>query len=366
MKSQHLNKTDPLNPATLRLPIRPPKLIYLDLKDWILLSKVRSRHQDVKDQGYLLEACLNAVEDGEVVFPLSEYVYSEISKIRNYRQRRDLREVIEQVSKFRAVTSLTNVVTREIEAMLDRIVGPNPTPVTPTDYLGWGIGTAIGGNSDIGIVSEQCDDVTEMVRSMHPAGPVAFDAAMSNAQLEIDRMVIDGPTPDEEPRLRAEGWRPEVVVSVYERQATEELAQVRRFDDNPEWRRGRIRDAIATRHLISDVGGILTNGLESRGPDARDVFFAADGEDLRSMVNAMPSSDVTVTLKTSLHRDAHHRWKKNDIYDMRALSLTIPYCDVVVTDRSMRSHVTRNKLPERYGTVVISQLSELPEHLRSD
>ena len=34
-----------------------------------------------------------------------------------------------------------------------------------------------------------------------------------------------------------------------------------------------------------------------------------------------------------------------------------------VTDRSMWSHVTRHKLPERYETVVISRLAELLNHM---
>ena len=94
-----------------------------------------------------------------------------------------------------------------------------------------------------------------------------------------------------------------------------------------------------------------------------DQFFAANPDDLRSFYSAMPSLDIAVTLKTSLHRDPNHKWANNDIYDIRALALTIPYCDVVVTDRSMWSHVTRHKLPERYDTVVISQLAELPNHM---
>ena len=79
----------------------------------------------------------------------------------------------------------------------------------------------------------------------------------------------------------------------------------------------------------------------------------------------MPSFDVSVTLKSSLHRDANHEWTNNDIFDIRALSLTIPYCDVVVTDNAMCSHVMRHNLPQRYATIVISKLTELPDHLGS-
>ena len=96
---------------------------------------------------------------------------------------------------------------------------------------------------------------------------------------------------------------------------------------------------------------------------AIEKFFAGSVKYLRSIYSAMPSMDVAVTLKASLHRDPSHEWRNNDIYDISALALTIPYCDVVVTDNSMWSHVTRHKLPERYDTVVISQLAALPTHI---
>ena len=77
----------------------------------------------------------------------------------------------------------------------------------------------------------------------------------------------------------------------------------------------------------------------------------------------MPSLDVSVTLKESLHRDPTHKWTNNDVHDIKSLALATPYCDVVVTDREMKSHAVRKKLPERYNTVVLADLSELSRHL---
>ena len=98
--------TDVLWPYSLILPERPPKLIYLDLNHWIELSKANSGHLDGRKHLDILNACFNAVATGKALFPLSEFTYSEISKIKSYRQRRNLREVIEQVSRFTVVASL--------------------------------------------------------------------------------------------------------------------------------------------------------------------------------------------------------------------------------------------------------------------
>ena len=212
-------------PSTLRLPARPPSLIYLDLNHWIELSKAHSGHQDGKKHRPILDACLKAFSDGKAVFPLSEYIYAEIAKITMYRQRRDLREVIEQVCRYMVVTSLTGVVTHEIEAVLDQTLGPNSVPINTTHYLDWGVSRAFGRAGGIRIVSDSGDDATEEFRRTYPYGQEAFDSVLLNAQLELNRKAIEGPTPQEEPGLRALGWSPEVIVQAYEQKSSDELAQ---------------------------------------------------------------------------------------------------------------------------------------------
>ncbi len=363
MEYHYLEFSEPLWPTSLLLPTRPPKLIYLDLNQWIQLSKAQSGHRDGKRHRCVLDACLKATEDGRVVFPLSELIYAEIAKNTNHRQRHDLREVIERVSRYIVVTSLIVVRTHEIEAVLDLTVGPRPVPISTTNYLDWGVSRAFGKEWDIRIKSSSGEDITEHIRRTYHEGPEAFDRILIDAQLDFNRRVIEGPNPQEEPNLRAWGWNPEAILQAYEQMASEEQEQARRFDADPKWRRGPIRDAITAREVLIEVGDIFEEGWAARGPHSMDKFFAEQSDDLRSIYKAMPSVDVAVTLKASLHRDPHHKWKNNDSFDVMSMALTIPYCDVVVTDRSMCSHLTRHKLPERYETVVFSQLEELPKHL---
>ena len=48
--------------------------------------------------------------------------------------------------------------------------------------------------------------------------------------------------------------------------------------------------------------------------------------DARRAFDSMPSFYASVTLKTSLHKNAIHRWTHNDVHDIHALALTLPYC----------------------------------------
>jgi hypothetical protein len=45
---------------------------------------------------------------------------------------------------------------------------------------------------------------------------------------------------------------------------------------------------------------------------------------------------------------------------------TLPYCDVVVTDKAMASHIQRTGLSDRLETVVLARLSELGQHLKRE
>ena len=95
---------------------------------------------------------------------------------------------------------------------------------------------------------------------------------------------------------------------------------------------------------------------------AVEVYVAKryDPEKLRRRAfDAMPSFNVAVTLKTAIHRNAHHPWTNNHIHDIHALASTLPYCDVVVTDREMAALVRRSKLDQRLGTIVLHSLQDL-------
>jgi hypothetical protein len=56
-------EVDYIWPATLRLPVRPPKIVYLDLNHWITLSKALAGHPDGESHAEALKQCVRAVEE---------------------------------------------------------------------------------------------------------------------------------------------------------------------------------------------------------------------------------------------------------------------------------------------------------------
>jgi hypothetical protein len=93
----------------------------------------------------------------------------------------------------------------------------------------------------------------------------------------------------------------------------------------------------------------------------RDVI--SDPESGRKFVRAMPSTGVSIELKTAWHRNRDKKWTANDMYDIDAMALAVPYCDIVVTEKACHHALTTARLDERMYTALLRDLNELPSTL---
>ena len=344
------------------MPARPPKLVYLDLNHWITLAQIVSGRREGKKDKELLDFCFASVEEKSAIFPISLSIYAEIHKIKDRQRRRNLRRVIEGLSQYMVVTNRAVVATHEIEALLDQKVGPNPEPINTMDYLDWGVFRAMGLVGGIKIKSDSGEDITAATRQSFADGPEAFDKIVSEAILKLNRQILDGPSREEEFELRRQGYNPEAGLELYEREAADEAEWARLLDDEPRWRRGRLRNLVSAREVLIQINSILKRGCDERGVGSLESL-SPSVSDVRHAFDSMPSFDASVTLKTSIHKNGKHRWSNNDVHDIHALALTLPYCDIVVTDRAMASQAVQSRLANRLNTIVLSHLSNLPQYL---
>ena len=150
-------------------------------------------------------------------------------------------------------------------------------------------------------------------------------------------------------------------MEISENRARQEIEQVERFNSDPHWRAGRIRNVVAAREVLIEINEMLFRGLSDRGATIGNVFDSPAVT--RRQLDVMPSFDVAVTMKTEYHRDAHHRWTTNDIHDVDTLASTLPYCDIVVTDKAVAAAANQSGLAARLDTVVLARLDDLAERL---
>lgn len=351
------------------------RLVYLDLNHWISLSKWISGHKDGPHYRRAYDVCAAAVDEGEAEFPLSLSLIMEIVAIRNRQQRLWLRRAIERLSRFRAVLPRSVIAALEFEQVLATQLGGIRLRTAPLDYVGPGVGWAFGRPQvDPSVVDERGRDVTtEALSSMPPEIRPLFTS--EHISYALTRMLIDGPTSSsEEADLRVKGWNPEGVRGIFdsrvflERQLVEALDGIRSRDSSSvDWRKGKLRDVVAARELFLETNETFSAVLDQHGMTIGDVFDRSETPRAvrknRDLTDTMPTFDVVVTLKSSYHRNPNHPWKRNDLFDIDAMATVLPYCDIVVTDKAMSSHVDRTKLASRLDTEVLSSLDDLVEHL---
>ena len=341
-------------PATLVTPVRPPAVVYLDLNHWIELSKALAGHPTGSEYRSTLNDCIHAVDGGQAIFPICASTYMEIFRIQSCKQRRNIRAVIEEIGKFRSIVSLPRQVMHEVESSLDNFIGKSSITCSNDQYIGWGFEHSFGMNTEQTIANYF------RMKLRNEAGN--FDEDSISRLIEWNREVIDGLPPKEKEDSQNDGLDPIEGLRPIDNNANVECEQQRVLSRHPEWRRGRLRDVVAARELCYRFNDIFSRSLLARKVFTLESAFP-HVNDIRRVVDAMPTLDVLVSLKTEYHRNPQHRWKRNDIHDIYAMASSIPYCDIVVSDKSIFSQAKKSGLLKRLNTKMFTKVSRIFDFL---
>jgi hypothetical protein len=309
-------------PTELILPARPPALVYLDINHWIYLTRAKlGRGSDAYSE--LLQECRSAQTRGAARFVLTSSFVEEFSAIADPKKRDQIVDTIEELTEFDYLAGLVDIMKLELQAFLDLKTG--------TRGMGWGniqlVGSsmlhAFGRNGGLTIHdSSTGDDVTEQTRL---AGGHDFEVRFAQMNREAERQLLSGPRDEEVVSLRAQGYQPERPrQSHHDNVRIEQGFADERLDEH--WRKGRLLDVLAARHLSLELIDMLTHELMARKLTFLDV--AATLAHRLELPLAMPSSSVYVGMKARYHQNPDHRWTDNDLHDIAALAVAVPYCDI--------------------------------------
>jgi len=94
-----------------------------------------------------------------------------------------------------------------------------------------------------------------------------------------------------------------------------------------------------------------------------ETFFRQTKDELVDFLWAMPSVAVQIALRRQSAKNATRDWSTNDARDLDHHSLSVPYCDAVLTDRAAVDALSRAKIPEKLDTAIFAHPSELTEWL---
>lgn len=334
-------------PDALILPERPPRLLYLDLNHWIGLSKAAMGRPDGARYDNLLTALDEATGNRRVRIVLSSALYWEINKNEDPRQRRALADIIDRLTDFEYLCGLFDLMRLELSSVLDRLTHTRAGGWATVNLVNKSVLSAFGMKGGLNVYDHSGVDVTVSAT----AGGLDLPAM----ERQAERWFLEGPAAFDMDDIRRRGYRPEIPDQAVANNTVIEQT----LSDNlePRWRRGRLRDVLLGRDMYHEVMVPLLAECLDRELDIGGLL--SDRERARELVLAMPTRCIVVEMKTEYHRNAHKRWKVNDLHDIDALANSVPYCDIVFADAAARDCLLRAHLDERMRTLLPRTPDEL-------
>lgn len=321
--------------------------VYLDQNKWIDLAKARAGRKEQARFVEVLQAAQEAVRAGDASFPLTAQHYYETSNRGARESREHLAATMLGLSQGDAIAPPQVVVPYEIEvALIKQLQLPNDLPPA-VQVFGKGANHVF--NTDM--FTYEAPD--EYEGRPLPAELQAMVAVAGSTMMEF--AVLAGPPSSETTRL---------ALSEHMRLTGSKFArgQQELRDRVADMRHGRLEDAM-TATAIVDILDPLAAVCTRLGVDPGRLF-AGGAEVLSPLVYAIPSRWVEREMRRQRHTNPQKQWEGNDLNDVMALSVAVPYCDVVVTERQWAHFANVAKLDQRFKTKVIRDLRELPELLR--
>lgn len=80
---------------------------------------------------------------------------------------------------------------------------------------------------------------------------------------------------------------------------------------------------------------------------------------INDLYENIPTFDVRSKLNYSRFKENSKPVDRNDVKDLAFLSMALPYCDVIVTEKSWAHYIRLNQLDKKYNTKVFTNVNEL-------
>jgi hypothetical protein len=195
-----------------------------------------------------------------------------------------------------------------------------------------------------------------------------MSAWLRRANQYAEFLLLAGPADDQVEELRKQGYRPETAEASSQSRLEWERLYVGLLKDDPV-SRTELRVRVMARELIHEHLNLFNElTAEYRVPINRafGIDPAKPGSGRAGIVafaDRIPSMRIAVDMKVEMFRNAQRGWQVNDLHDIDALSLAVPYCHLILSDRDAVDRLRRTGADARHGTEVLSSLADLPAAL---
>ncbi len=336
-----------------------PRKVYLDLNHWYALGDALAGAPIDPSHIPILKQLQEHVQRGEIIFPLSSVHYIELTENPRDGQRERAAKAMVLLSGFISMAPASKVLDEEMANELNRRFG---RPAFPKKIAKFGLGAGFAlGNSRRMVLTGRDELTDEQRHDFEARMGMTLSEFEAEANAATEYWSLRGPT--EAMRSQIPNYDPNAARRVADAELADFNVMINTLRTDPEIAT-RPLDVICARHLAFDVRENYARALLSAGFQKRYPFQGR--EDTTSFLMALPSRRVVTMMHFHYLKDVHRDWKINDLRDIEHLSIAVPYCDVVVTDKkAWDTAVKRAHLDEEFDTPIFSNLTQLSEYLAS-
>ncbi len=311
--------------------------VYLDQNKWIELARAAAGKDGAALDDLLLLA-RHGVAAGLLSLPLSCFHYMETWRKQAWSQRGTLARFMAELSRFDTIAPADLLLRMELDLALRERFG-QPRHIRAVDIFGRGVAHAFGRLGPRFPVSDELRALLAQHPDLRPS-----------LEEEWELAALAGPPEDlPVPRLRTGTERVHGKrFAAGQRENGERLREAG-------FGRGRLPRALIAQELVA----ILDPLSEAMGRAGLSADQLAGADTLTDFLLALPTRRMNYQLVRVRHRNPQQRWEENDLNDIAALSVVVPYCDIVVTERHWRGLIRDAHLDEAYGTIVLDDLRDL-------
>lgn len=281
--------------------------------------------------------------------PLTTGHYLELWHRSNQQSREDIGRVMQRLSRFTTLAPIQTVLELEVNAYVGRLAGVDGC-LGSSELLGYGASHAFNSPygrfrfveslaSDDGSVPEG-DTVDPPPEFVNPPQGTVWEWV----QLVGLPEVLASPGVDRTPSHRLGTANAEDELRIREMMA-----------GDPQMK-GRLRDFLIA-DVITSLSETINDVCARAGVSSYALFFdhpehTTPPEAMRAFIAELPAGDAFVTLREHKHRDATHPWEQHDRVDLQSLATTLPYVDIVITERRWAHLCRASGLARRHHTSV--------------
>ena len=320
-----------------------PLIVYLDQNKWIDLVKARVGHAEGQKYQVVLEKIYDVVERDKAIFPLSWLHFVETRKKRDLKKRKELAEVMAEVSQGIAIIPKSQIMNWELQRAIAWVFGETPSPL-PAVY-GYGMSMIFGRNFLEKEMNKRPDGNSDDLRKR-------ARAILSSKEATVSFLVGD----DEKFTTK--------IVRGLEEINKQFVVKMEKSREDDRGRTDDLQERVYMGILTLEIQPKLIQALGYYGKTMNDLF-ALGLENIRKLFHDIPTIDVEIELALILNKHWDRKFKVNDTADVAFASISIPYCDVVVTEVFLKTLAMRQKIDKKYNTAILSDLNDLLPILES-